>query len=161
MLSATASARMSDGTVLNVIVPALPAQAYKSYALRRPLRTHWRKASCEEVNCPDWQHGWVTTVDTSDELGKRRFDFITHDRTRRHSMQHVGPDLFKFVFGPGFTCYRAHEHRTRVDRPPLLLVTGGDWRGNPRRTPAYVHRTPENWVDDFATHQERLARAQR
>ena len=148
-------------TRVNRILPVLGAHAYKSYALRRPLTTHWRQATCDEVGCADWQHGWVTTVDVSDELGQRRYHFITHDRTRRHTVDHAGDSLYRFTFGPGQTCYRADEHRTRIDRPPLFLVTGGDWRGNPRGTQPVVHTSAENWVDDFANHQERLVRAQR
>ena len=144
---------------LTRIPPKLGPQAYKSYGLRRPLESHWRVATCEEYGCEAYRCGWVTTVDTSDDLGKARHYYISHDRSRRHSVQHVGGSLYKFVFGPGQACYRASEHRTRIDRAPLLVVADGDWRGNPRNTPVRVHRTVDDWVDDFSTHQERLARA--
>jgi hypothetical protein len=145
--------------VASRLAPKLGPQFYKSFSLRRPLTSHWREATCEEVDCPDWRFGWFTTVDTSDDLGQRRYHFITHDKTRRPSVQHVGGSLWRFSFGPGFTCYRAHEHRVQIDRPPLLLVAEGDYRGNPRGIPAHVHQTAEDWADDFANHQDRLARA--
>ena len=146
------------------IVPALGPGAYKSYSWRRPLETHWRAATCEEHGCRAYRFGWTTVVDTATELGQRQADYIRRDRTRSHQEERSGTSLVSFTFGPGqqfFAGSPAHEHRKPIDRPPLLLVTGGDWRGNPRRVPAVVHASAQDWVDDFATHQERLARAQR
>lgn len=146
------------------ITPAAGPEHYKSYSWRRPLSTHWRAATCAEYRCRAWRFGWTTVVDTATDLGQRQADYIRHDRSRQHHEERSGTSLISFTFPPGqqfFAGSAAHEHRKPLERPPLLLVTGGDWRGNPRNVPAVLHKRPEDWVDDFATHQEMLARAQR
>lgn len=139
------------------IVPKMPAQAYKTYGWSQPARTHFRPATCDEVDCDAYRNGWVTTVDLSTDLGQRQYEYITHDRTRGCSMQRVSMTLVKFVFRPGNRCFRSGDHKLPVGRPATLYVAEGDWRGNPRGIPVRVHRTPENWVEDFALHQDRLA----
>jgi len=149
--------------LLNRITPKLGPAAFKSYSLRAPLSTHWRKATCEEYECDSYLHGWVTVVDTATELGQQQAHYIRHDRSRRCHEETTGTSLVSFTYPPGqemFPC-PAHDHHVGVGRPPLMLVTGGDWRGNPRGTPAVAHRRIEDWIDDCATHQDRLARAQR
>jgi len=146
------------------IVPVLGPEHYKSYSWQQPLVTHWRAVTCEEARCGAWRDGWVTVVDTATELGQRQAAFIRADRSRQHREEPSGTSLVSFTFPPGqqfFAGSPKHEHRKPKGYPPVLLVTGGDWRGNPRNIPVTVHRTAEDWVDDFATHQEMLARAQR
>lgn len=141
------------------IEPAMGAHAYKTYGMAMPLRTHWRSASCDEYGCDAWRNGWVTTVDLSTDLGRKQAEYIRHDRTRRASEQRSGPAEVKFVFGPGQRCFRAADHRAPLGRPPRFVVTGGDWRGNPRGIPARVHRNGTDWCEDFAEHQDKIASA--
>lgn len=147
------------GVVLNRIPPKMGPENYKSYTIRAPLATHWRRGKCEEFGCNDFLYGFVTTVDISTELGQKQFDFITHDRERSPSMQRVSETLYKFTFQPGTPCFNRSEHRVPVGRPPLLLVMGGDWRGNPRRVPTVRHQRVEDWVEDFSIHQDKIAAA--
>jgi hypothetical protein len=128
-----------------------------------PLSTHWRKATCEEVDCPQFVQGWDTVVDTSTELGRKQYDYCHGDRTRSFTETKEGFTLVRFHYGPGNKPFAGprHDHRTRIERPPLFIVRGGDWRGNPLNVPTKTHRNAENWVDDFATHQDKLARAGR
>jgi hypothetical protein len=144
---------------INRLVSDLGPEHYKTYQMSTPLGTHWRKATCEEVQCNMWVYGGVLTVDLSTELGQRQYHYATHDRMRSHSMQRVTQTLVKFVYGPGTICFEPvrSSHRIKMDRLPFYLVSGGDWRGNPRGTPRTIHRRPEDWVDDFATHQDKLA----
>lgn len=147
--------------VLNRIRPALPAQSYKSYSMLFPLRTHWRKASCAEVECDHYVMGWDTVVDTATELGRQQYDYLHGDRTRSFTETKEGYTLVKFHYGPGNRPFAGprHDHVIKIAREPLMVVRDGDWRGNPRGTEPLIHRNAENWADDFATHQNRLARA--
>jgi hypothetical protein len=124
--------------------------------MRQPFRTHWRQATCEEVDCPDFLNGFIVTIDTSTNLGQKQHNFLTHDKTRNYSMQRPSVTIFKFCYAPGNKCMRYYEHRTLIGRQPLFLVAEGDFRGNPRNIPVRVHK-PEDWVDDFAEHQDKLA----
>jgi hypothetical protein len=141
------------------IMPKMGPAAYKTFSMSRPLTTHFRPATCDEIRCEAYRCGWVTTVDLSDDLGRRRYDFITHDATRKGTEQRVSPTLVKFVFAPGQRCYQAGEHRLPTGRPFRYLVSEGDWRGNPRGIPPRVHAHAGSWVDEFSEHNDRLATA--
>lgn len=141
------------------IEPAMPAQDYTTYGMAMPRATHWRPASCEESGCEAYTHGWASTFDLNTELGRKQAHYVRHDRSRRHSEQDVGAGLVKFVFGPGQPCFRFREHQVPLERPAIFSVRGGDWRGNPTGVPARVHTRAEDWVEDFALHQDRLATA--
>lgn len=139
--------------------PAMDPQYYKTYGMSRPLRTHWRPATCEEVSCEAYRCGWVTTVDLSTDLGRRQYHFITHDKSRRHSEQRVTATLVKLVFGPGNPCFRRGDHKLPLERPARFYVAEGDFRGNPRRIPVRVHHNGSDWAEDFGLHQDKLATA--
>ncbi len=143
------------GRKLFRIDPVGPVQAYKTYQVAAPVRTHWRVATCAEVECEHYTHGWATTVlpGSSDEALVRG--------SGRHWRGEVqgGPKpdehgMLRFVFPPGQPCFGAHRHRVPLGRDPFFVVRGGDWRANTgliRR-----HTRGADWVDDFATHQDKL-----
>ncbi len=135
------------------IQPIGPVEAYKTYAIKAPIPTHWRAASCAEVECSHYANGWRTIVPaTSDHA-----DLIRSGRTgRAFTEKPAGAGLTEFVFPAGQACFRASQHKVPLERPPLYIVRGGDWRGNPtgqHRT----HQRPEHWVEDFGEHQQGLA----
>jgi hypothetical protein len=130
------------------VPPALPAAAMKTYQIAAPLATHWRPATCEEAGCLAYLHGWQTSCDESTELGQRQAHYIRHDRSRKHTERRAETGLTVFGFEPGQTCFRPHQLPS--GRPERFLVTGGDWRGNPLRTPPREHSRPDDWVEDMA-----------
>lgn len=136
-------------------MPLAGPQLYKSYSVFAPPKSHFRRATCEEYECDGYMFGFVTTVDTSTELGQRQYHFLTHDKRRTYSMQRPSLTLVKFVYKPGTICMGWDSHRVPIGRPPRLLVADGDWRGNPtgrfRR-----HDRIEHWVEDFGLNQEKL-----
>ena len=148
--------------LLNRPTPKAPPAAYKSYSWRQPLQTHFRRVPCAEFQCRDFRNGWVTLVDIATELGRRQFDYLSHDKTRQWHMEKTGTSLVSFTYPPGSQPFDStrHEHHRPIGYDPIMLVVGGDWRGNPRREPARIMR-PQDWICDFAEHQEKLARAQR
>lgn len=142
-------------TFVQRTAPAMPVQAYTTYGMLRPLKTHWRRATCEEAGCAAYLKGWVTTVDLSTELGRRQYDLITRDRERRYSVQRVTATMVKFTYGPGMPCFARSAHQMVLEREPRFIVAHGDWRGyldRPR-----VHKRAEEWVEDFSIHQDKLA----
>lgn len=136
--------------------PALDPQFYQSYIVRRPVESQRRLASCEEYECEAFLHGFVTTVYLDTELGQKQWDFLTHDKTRKYSLQRPSMSIAKFVYGPGNTCFNSDTHFVYDTRPPKLLVLGGDWRGNPNGFRRH-HTRIEHWVEDFAINQATLA----
>lgn len=151
-------------TVNGRIPPALPAGAFKTYQIASPLRTHWRRATCAEVECDAYLHGWTSLIDESTELGQRIAHYIRGSECGRRfteERQPHGLTAFHFEAGQqGFASQAAAEdharHVIRLDREPRYIERGGDWRANPsgfRRE----HTRPELWVESFAENQGRLA----
>ena len=135
------------------IEPLMEPGAYKTYAIVSPLATHFRPATCAEVDCPHFLHGWRTRIETlTAELLRE-----ARNSGRHYTVQQIAEGESYLVFQAGQPCFKASQHRTRMDRPPLYIVRDGDHRGNPRGTKARLHQRPENWVEDFAGHQQKLA----
>lgn len=139
------------------IVPAVGAESYQTFEIRRPLATHWRTATCEEVDCPNAERGWRTVVDESTELGQRQAHYIRRQSGRLFREERQPDGTTAFLFASGQPCFQ--QHRVQIGRPELYVVRGGDWRGNPRGLPARQHTRPDLWVEEFGEHQERIAEA--
>lgn len=140
-----------NGMVLTRLCPSLPVQSYKSYTVSAPLSSHWRNGTCEEADCPEYQHGWKTTVDLDSELGQRQAYYIVKESGRSFQVERHG-QLVEFIFEAGQKCFT--QHRIRLDRYPRFFVRGGDWRQNTGLI--REHSNFENWQEDFALHQDRL-----
>lgn len=147
---------MHGAVLLNRPSPRLPPQAFKTYSMGAPLRTHWRRASCEEYECQEFLKGFVITIDPSTDLGQKQFHYLSHDKTRSGVMERLPAGLVQFTYGPGNKCFNWGDHRVPIGRPPLLIARGGDWRGNPNRQ-VRRHARVEDWVEDSANHLDKLA----
>jgi hypothetical protein len=130
------------------IDPGLPVQAYKTFQIRAPRATHFRKATCAEVACPHYVEGWRTRVEslTPDLLHAAK------NSGRKYTEQRIAEGETWLLFEPGQACFAASEHRVRLDKPELYVVRDGDWRGNPTGRQRQ-HSRPADWVDDFGEHQ--------
>lgn len=138
------------------IEPRMGPESYKTYEIRSPLASHFRPATCEEVACPDYAHGWRVRVEGLPA------EMVHTARTcgRKYTELRVAEGETWLEFSAGQPCFRASQHRAPVGRPPLYVVRDGDARGNPRGTRARLHQKPGFWVEDFAEHQQTLADAQ-
>jgi hypothetical protein len=140
---------------MNRITPVGPVHAYKTYEIVSPISTHYRDGTCDEAGCLAQQHGWKTTVDEATELGQRQAHYIRTQAGRRFLEERTAAGLTDFTFEPGQRCFATHK--VPLERPELYVVRGGDWRGNPTGE-VRRHSGADSWVDDFATHQDRIAR---
>jgi hypothetical protein len=138
------------------IEPRMGPESYKSYVIAQPLKTHWRSATCEEVGCDHYLHGWQTRIEG---LPPEMVHALRNSR-RKYTELHVAEGETWFVFEAGQPCFRATVHRAPLARPPLYVVRDGDHRGNPRGTKDRLHQRAESWRDDLAEHQQTLADAQ-
>jgi len=140
---------------MNRITPNMPVEAYKTYRIVSPQATHFRTATCAEVDCAAYLNGWQSVIDESTPEGQERAYYIRRQSGRGFTEARNGA-LTVFTFEAGQPCFARSEHQVRLDRPELYLVADGDWRGNPtgrQRT----HQNAADWVDDFGEHQLRLA----
>lgn len=139
--------------------PIFPVGAYQTFSIAAPSKTHWRKATCAEVNCWAHRNGWKTVVDERTQQGMGQAYYIRRESKRRYREHRNEVGLTVFEFESGQACFNADTHRTRIDRPEILIVRPGDWRGNPDGPRAVRHhRRPTDWVEEFAEHQDYLSR---
>lgn len=142
-----------------MIIPQLPSQHFKTYEIVAPISTHWRPATCEEVNCAAFLNGWKTIVPSNSDQAL----YIRSGSSGRRFMEtndsyDQAAGLTEFNFPAGQKCFGADRHRVPLERTPLFIARGGDARGNPTRE-RRVHDRPEHWVEDFAEHQDRVRKS--
>lgn len=137
----------------------LPAHLMtKNYVLLAPLATHWRPATCQEVECAAWTTGWELVFPDGPDRAER-VAYVRADRVRakREFLRADGAIVFRF--GPETPTYagdgKHNQHRVRIDRPELFAVR------EPGAARLTLHRGRENgavdWVDDFANNQIKVA----
>jgi hypothetical protein len=127
---------------------------YKTYTVARPEATHWRPATCAEVECGAWANGWATTVPSASPQAQ----YIRAKSGRAFTERAEGTSVV-FLFKPGQRCFASDGHRLPVEREPLFIVRDGDYRGNPSGW-RMRHSSGQAWVDDFGEHQQRLKETQ-
>lgn len=131
----------------------LAAHEMQTFSIKAPVATHFRDATCEEVECPYLVHGWRTAVDESSSLGQGQAHYIRTSSGRRFTEGRNEHGQTVFTFAPGQTCFA--QHKVPLHRPELFLVRGGDLTrstGEVRR-----HANGEDWADDLLTHQQKIA----
>lgn len=138
---------------VNRIDPLMSAQSYKTYQIVAPKSTHFRKATCEEVNCPNFLNGWRTVLDITNEAA---LNYIRKNSGRKFKeyRNELGQVVFEFEVGQ--RCFASDKHLTRIEKPELYVVRDGDWRGNPRGTAPRKHKNAQDWQEDFAEHQDKI-----
>lgn len=134
------------------IDPAGPVQAYRTYGIAAPVSTHWRKATCEEVDCVNYLNGWKTILPVGSDLIA-----VLRSSGRRYTEEVVG-DLIEFIFPSGQKCFQAESHRLRGFAQEIFYTRGGDWRG--ATTAVEQINDPAEWVERFQENQVRIIEAQ-
>lgn len=122
---------------------------FRTYEIDAPLATHHREITCEEAQCAAWRNGWVTIIERPNrELSARRIRYIRERSGRRFTMQ-AGDGVVTFTFPPGQTCFQPHYV---LDREPVYR------RFDDSSLSGITHARADHWVEDFAEHQDRIAR---
>ena len=108
------------------------------FGIVRPLATHWRWATCAEVNCPHHLLGFATLIDEATEFGKQQAAYLRRESGRHFTEERQSAGLTQFTFPAGQRCFR--EHKVPLEREPIL--TRGQ-NGN------RVRLERPRWVDEF------------
>lgn len=140
----------------NRFEPKGPVSAYKSYEIKAPLATHWSVATCADVDCDAYLLGWESHINEATDLGQRQAHYIRRESGRRFTEERTPAGLTVFKFEAGQKCFA--QHNARNARPERFVERGGDHRGNPRRE-FRAHVRPDDWVESFSEHQDRLRSA--
>ena len=127
-----------------------PAASKSHWSVSWPEKTHWRRATCREVDCPHYLLGWTTT------LPLERQDLMSMIRTSglEFTEAKAGDGLIQFTFTPGQTCFRVSTHRTKAERDPLFR------RGHQfgQYGPSLEH---DRWMWEMNEHVHRIEVARR
>lgn len=138
--------------------PGLPPQAMQTFAIKAPPSTHMRPATCAEVDCEQYRKGFRFPVLAGSDRAayiRRAADGLIDGYRRRYIIVPDAAGRVQIVFPAGQFCFRVTAHRVKLDRPEFYLLRGGDWRVNTGLERRYER--PDQWVDDYATNQDRLA----
>lgn len=128
-----------------------PAE-YRTFQAAAPRDTHYRAVSCAEFGCLAWAHGWEVHVDPL--TPEQRTAVETSGR--RYRVEDRGPGQTVWIFEAGQVCFQAADHALPNGRQALFVVRNGDHRWS---EVVRQHRNPEDWRDDCAEHQQRIASA--
>lgn len=132
--------------------PKSPFQ-FKTHAVRSPIATHYRKATCAEVNCTAHRDGWAFHKETLSP----EFLYVATKSGRKFREVHIAPGQTYLVYEPGQTCFEFRSHVLPLDRPELYYVGRGDSRVfNPNKARQHVNAV--DFMDDFASHLDRMHR---
>lgn len=142
-------------------IPSLPERFKKHYVLLAPLATHWRPATCAEVECSRWTTGFEIVIPSGPGAAER-IAYLRADRTRSKTEWARLDGAVVFRFPPGTPLYAGNpehdNHRIRLDRPEIYGVSD---RSTDFQLRLHTGRGngADDWVDDFANHQDRLSEA--
>lgn len=137
---------------MNRLPPQGRVQDYKTYQIAAPLKTHWRPATCAEVSCPQHEKGWQVRVESLTP------EMLHAARTsgRKYTELHVKEGETWLVYEAGQACFRASQHRVKLDLQEIYIARDGDWRGNPTGR-VHKHTRPEFFLEDMNENQGKLA----
>jgi hypothetical protein len=145
--------------IINRAAPVRRVDQMKTYGLSAPQATHYRRASCREVECVNYANGWRSGFDVTDPVKANAARLIRLHSGRLFTVEEIrgGPlntvQMVIFTFGPGQECFQ--QHSVPLEREPVLYVRDGDWRGNDTGF-KHVFKSNTDWVDDFGAHQEMI-----
>jgi hypothetical protein len=146
---------------INRPAPVRRVDQMKTYGLSAPQATHYRRASCKEVECPNYANGWRSGFNVTEPEQANAARIVRLHSGRLFTVEELADSLGKvekviFTFGPGQECFQ--QHRVALERDPVLYVRDGDWRGNDTGF-KHVFGSNTDWVDDFGEHQEKIKAA--
>lgn len=124
-----------------------------SHRILNPRDTHFRPATCAEVDCDHYLHGWRSLIDESTDLGQRQAHYIRTKSGRGFTERRDEAGITEFTFEAGQACFRASEHRTNVGRKPLFVV---DSLNDSGRVSRRLHSSADPWADDLHGHLDDL-----
>ena len=115
----------------------------QTFRASAPPSTHFRAATCAEVDCTHYLGGWQTILADNDKDNAawiRNYSGLQFTESRSDG-------TVTFTFAPGQPCFRRNEHRTSLDRPSIFTVNNGQ---------GFSRREPEQWVDEMGEQLHKL-----
>ena len=101
-----------------------PAHTMRTFQIDQPLDTHFRRATCAEVECTAHASGWVMGFDLTDPEKAAAARWI-RDHSGRTFSASLTQGRVVLTFPAGQTCFA--KHRVPLEREPFYVVRNGDF----------------------------------
>ena len=119
------------------------------YSIKAPVSTHWREATCEEVDCRKHTTGWQTHCNVESELGRMQVEYLRSGKSGRRFTERMDVEgIVVFSFSPGQQCFTTHTKKIE-DKGHLLLRESNGQR---------QILEPDRWMWDFNESMEKNRR---
>lgn len=111
-------------------ITRLPEAATNGHLLVRPAgQEFFRRATCAEVECPGYTHGFSLRIDEGTKLGQQQAAYLRSDRSRRAQEHRDELGLTVFSYAPGNPCTEdGGTHKVPIERDPLFVLRRGTAR---------------------------------
>lgn len=129
-----------------------PVQSMRTFEINQPIATHFRRATCAEVECGARAAGWKMGFDLTDPERLAAARWI-RDHSGRTMAAEVADGKVTLTFPAGQDCFQ--KHRVPLEREPFYVVRGGDFRGNPTRQ-RVTHKSADTFIDQWENDLDRL-----
>ncbi len=125
----------------------IPGNMHQTFQILAPISTHYRQATCEEIECDAWRNGWKTIVPMNSEAAQ----YIRSGTSgRRYSeVTRIDSTMREFIFEPGQKCFAADKHRVPLEREPIFIKRVG-------ASGRMLHANAEDWRDDMSEQLDRI-----
>lgn len=131
--------------------PKMATSNYLTYCIRQPMITHFRPATCAEVDCGAWRGGWQLRVE---QLTPELLRAARNSGKRYREMTVTEGETY-LVYEPGQACFDSVNHRLPLERPAFFYEGRGDFRSFTIRR-ARQHANAEDWADSMAHHLDHV-----
>ena len=118
-----------------------------AYRILNPVQTHFRPATCAEVNCEHYLNGWRVRIDSLPP----ELVHVARTSGRQYEELRFAEGETYLVFEAGQACFKASQHRTNAGRTPLYVVDTPTDNGRARRR---IHTSNDSWADDLHSHTD-------
>jgi hypothetical protein len=115
------------------------------FGIQKPVSTHRRPATCEEVMCKYQRFGWQMHIMENTPLGQKQVALIKQSGRKYTVSPEQGSTLYSFEAGQ--QCFRAHT--VDLEKPAIYLARQG-------AGPVQRIARPEDWVGEFSSHLDRI-----
>lgn len=137
----------------------MPPNRYQTFQIISPRATHFRDATCREVNCVASQRGWRQRIDIKTVDGQKTAYWIRMHSARAYTVERTNTaGVLDFVFAPGQRCFTKHE--VPLNRPEIFVTRHGNPFMPLQQTNPQRYR-PDQWVEQFAELTDKLATTQK
>lgn len=114
-----------------------------TYRAIKPLSTHFRLGTCQEVSCLNFLNGWKTILPKNHEGVK-----MIRSTKMKYVEQH-SEDMITFIFEAGQLCFNRNQqnHYVSLDRPAIYGIADSF---------GFKKQEANEWVDKFDNHLTKL-----